>query len=347
MSEKKRVSYIDIARGLGILAIVLCHGCRDHYISRYLFSFEVPLFFMLAGMTFSDRDDFASFAMKKFRTVMVPFYTAALICIPLYVVLGATVGRMLNIAGEMIRADEIVPNILWGVIYATSKNGFMKWNTPLWFLPCLFALEMIVFIFEKYLNGDKSTFKRTLFCILFTSAGILWQRCFRKVYLPFQLETAFNMVLFMELGIMFREYEKSHELSRTAALAIGIILIIAGITAARFNPQISVRTDGYHNYAVFLVSALASSFGYILLSFGIGSLSGAQYAGSHSLVILLWHKFPLLVLQMLVNRLVRADITDTLAGYIYVISASALTIAGCLLMEEIYLRIKQRWHFLP
>ncbi len=53
MTDKKRVGWIDAAKGLAILAVILGHsylyGNPIHAIS---YSFNVPLFFILAGYTF-------------------------------------------------------------------------------------------------------------------------------------------------------------------------------------------------------------------------------------------------------------------------------------------------------
>lgn len=51
--EKKRLEYIDIARGIGIVLVVLghCLSQLDGGLRTFIYSFHMPLFFALAGMT--------------------------------------------------------------------------------------------------------------------------------------------------------------------------------------------------------------------------------------------------------------------------------------------------------
>ena len=51
--EKKRLEYIDIARGIGIVLVVLghCLSQLDGSLRTFIYSFHMPLFFTLAGMT--------------------------------------------------------------------------------------------------------------------------------------------------------------------------------------------------------------------------------------------------------------------------------------------------------
>ena len=50
---RSREHYIDIAKGIGIYFIVLGHSVgNSHFLHPYLYSFHVPLFFILSGMVF-------------------------------------------------------------------------------------------------------------------------------------------------------------------------------------------------------------------------------------------------------------------------------------------------------
>ena len=50
--ERKRIKYIDIARGICILLVVLGHELTWNDSLRYfLYSFHIPMFFALSGMS--------------------------------------------------------------------------------------------------------------------------------------------------------------------------------------------------------------------------------------------------------------------------------------------------------
>ena len=49
---KKRVEYIDIAKGIALFLVVWGHLVPDDStVFRIIFSFHMPLFFILSGMT--------------------------------------------------------------------------------------------------------------------------------------------------------------------------------------------------------------------------------------------------------------------------------------------------------
>ena len=53
----KRIVWIDIAKGLGIILVIAGHLFRyDSYISTVIFSFHMPLFFFFAGLVEHDGD---------------------------------------------------------------------------------------------------------------------------------------------------------------------------------------------------------------------------------------------------------------------------------------------------
>ena len=55
-------------------------------------------------------------------------------------------------------------NQLFVVLYGNSRPDIMKWNTPLWFLPCLFAVLVVVYVIERSMQnnvgGGSSTLTR-------------------------------------------------------------------------------------------------------------------------------------------------------------------------------------------
>lgn len=65
MNEKKRIEYIDIAKGFALLLVIFGHTFRDSMRSTYfwcgfsysfVYRFHVSLLFLLSGMSLSDND---------------------------------------------------------------------------------------------------------------------------------------------------------------------------------------------------------------------------------------------------------------------------------------------------
>ena len=52
----ERIAYVDAARGLAILCVVLGHLYPGDGIVQYISSFHVPVFFILSGLLMAARD---------------------------------------------------------------------------------------------------------------------------------------------------------------------------------------------------------------------------------------------------------------------------------------------------
>ena len=71
----KRIEYVDILKGIGIICVLLGHNLvvQDDgqlpEIMRYIiYSFHMPLFFFLSGYVFSTKVNWTNFIKKKRRT---------------------------------------------------------------------------------------------------------------------------------------------------------------------------------------------------------------------------------------------------------------------------------------
>lgn len=53
--NRERILWIDAAKAIGILMVVFGHNWLDEKFCYYFYSFHMPLFFILAGITFSTK----------------------------------------------------------------------------------------------------------------------------------------------------------------------------------------------------------------------------------------------------------------------------------------------------
>lgn len=76
-----RIAWVDVLKLLGIFAIYLGHfGNMAGHLYPFVFAYHVPLFFFASGFFFHapDRQSFLGFAVKKFCSIMIPYYIFAL-----------------------------------------------------------------------------------------------------------------------------------------------------------------------------------------------------------------------------------------------------------------------------
>lgn len=192
--EENRIHSWDMARAAAMLLVVWGHALSgDGTAARAVYAFHVPALFLLSGLVFRrGAAGFIPFLVKKARRILAPYALFGLVSILIYALLGKMAADSLSVtdgAGDY----GILPNLL-GLLYGSNKTGYMKWNLPLWFLPCLFVMELLQYGVETLCRGK--TAARWAFLPVFVAISWLfpWDR------LPFGLETALNLYPFFLLG---------------------------------------------------------------------------------------------------------------------------------------------------
>lgn len=136
-NPKERIFAFDAAKAIGIFFIVIGHVFHDQGIyAQYVYSFHVPLFFFLTGVTFSrGKNGFWKFLIQKLTRLLVPFYIFAAVSWGAYAILGKFVSSF---------AEKAIDSSVPAIIISTLK-GYCAVNTPLWFcracfLNCCFCM---------------------------------------------------------------------------------------------------------------------------------------------------------------------------------------------------------------
>lgn len=341
MNLDKRLPFVDIAKGIGIICIVAGHIFPISMGNQWLYAFHVPLFFIISGFTYSPSGDFGIFLRRKFTRLMIPYYFFSVVSILVMLVMAQIIS---------INADtKLIPNLL-GMLYANSNSIYMEWNRPLWFLPCLFVSLIIVELFEAllvHMDARRGSGCRILFIAISWCVGMLVNTKM-DVYLPLHLESALFLVGFIEFGFLMRmlcEGGFREKQAVSVALGIKVVTLIAlpaiGVAASNFNgwTDISTHTFGNAPWAL-IISSLSFSLAVLIGSGLLGKCGWLEYLGKHSVSILVMHKFSILFFRELipgVSELV-ADVAD-FRGIACGLAITAVSIALCLLAEKILMWI--------
>ena len=153
-SKKERIYWIDAAKIIAMFFIVLSHTIayseKLQWLYKYVSSFHVVLFFTISGLTFciEKYHNYKEFFIKKFKSIMVPYFVfAVLFLIPLYM-FG-------NSAAQDLGRTDIdigVTKSIIGIFYGNGHDNYLRQNSALWFLPCLFVVENIYYFQQKQLK---------------------------------------------------------------------------------------------------------------------------------------------------------------------------------------------------
>lgn len=180
---KQRIGYMDIAKGICIMLIVLFHiWTNSGKINTIVISFHVPLFFFISGAFFKMYDNFGIFIKKKINTILIPYIIFYLLFRFAYSIV------MLNIFGQ--EAPNPNWNHLWLWFHGEGVGG------PIWFLRCLFWINL-------YYYAIVSVCKNNQFAIAACSLllGIMgFVMGYYAFALPLHLDTGMTAMPFFSAG---------------------------------------------------------------------------------------------------------------------------------------------------
>ncbi len=342
-----RIAWMDVFRAVMIAAIVLGHACKDAPAARtYVYSFHVAAFFFASGYLFRTGEaGFGRFLVGKLRSLVVPYAIFALLSILIFAVLGRFASASLGIG---VRSTAI-PDNLYGMVYASAKTGLMKWNLPLWFVPCLFVTEALFYFLAKTLDRVSRRMGVHPACAgLFALSLVV---AFANYYLahirglPWGVETAFYLLPFFTLGFWLRRSSLRPETLRRAYLAAaGGVLLAAGGVLAFVNSPVDYVSDTYGALPLFYLAAVCSIAGCVCFSVLLSGAKRLAYLGRNTFPVLLMHKFPVLALQILTASLLTgSQWRNTALGAGIAIAAIVLSLAvGALLGRHLPFALGRR-----
>lgn len=343
MEEKivktKRIYWIDLAKIIAMVLVMATHtiAYSEHlnYLYKYISSFHIPLFFLISGLTFSVRkyNSYKEFLIKKIKTIIVPYLVWAVIFLIPYLLLGSNVAKTLHVNTQNNGIKQII-----GIFYGNGHDEYLKQNTSLWFLPCLFVVENIYYFIEKNKNKNKYIFTIIVGAII---GGLDYY--FLPIRLPWGIDIAIVMLVFFSIGrILINKFkdENKEDYNKINIVCFSLICIIIGGFLQQLNISVACVNREFGNYIVFLVSAIFSAIGYILIIKILPYSKVMQYAGQRTLAILIFHKLPILIFQtklgIFTNLLKSSNFIIELMMAIFII---IISIIFSLIVEKIIVKL--------
>lgn len=175
---KKRIDWLDIAKGITIFCIVLGHIVENKIIYTILYSFHLPIFMFISGYLYKKRK-IGEFAKRKFKSVMVPYLFFGILEILYFYMFEVNYREYTPIKESFL-----------GLI--TGNYDWLDFNTHLWYLPFFFMVSNIYNILENIFDNDR--IPRIIFLII-AVLGI-----FIKIpNLPFSINR-FELMAYFALG---------------------------------------------------------------------------------------------------------------------------------------------------
>lgn len=240
-NETERNNLFDIAKGMGILLVVIGH--MHHFFEQdsityiLIYSFHMPLFIAVTGALISDRKEKTSdYVKKRFRSIIVPYWTAAIFSI------------LYAWPADSATVRKYVGSILLG----NTANGNLEYNVPLWYLPMIFCASVIFWELCK-ISRER---KYLLFFLVSFCSALGYVLIKHNIRLPWGLETALISQVIMFGGRGLSKIKEQYDGKEYIwILLLTIVCVFAFVYSALANGRVDMNAGAYRNIVLFFVNA--------------------------------------------------------------------------------------------
>ena len=287
----KRIEYLDIAKGIGILLVVLGHNDFEVislFVQRSIYSFHMPLFFFLSGYFLNTAVPFFDFFKKRFNSLLKPYlFTIFLI-------------YFTSVSFEKMGFNTAIQRTVKSLY---GSGYYLDW-VQLWFLPQLFVVSLYAFVFITLFSKLRNRWI-TWGILLATLALAL---PFLHAFYPFPLSVLgkeyvlyglpFSLDLVLLTGFFFILGHEARQVTTEKTFDNGLILLLTGglllLLNILFPYEIDFNIRLYESFLVNTAEAILGILFVLALSRQIERrttrlASVLKYFGGISLIILLFH----------------------------------------------------------
>lgn len=272
MGENSRINWIDTAKGIGIVLVVIGHtSFVPKAIIDWIFTFHMPLFFFLSGYVFREK---AKFYVIQIKQLLIK-----------YIILSLTFSISYCYLSGWRYPDYI---------HALSCSEWEASDpaTPLWFLLSLFFVKCIYNMIYKCKYRD-------YICIILAGFGF----ALSSLGVPIR---AFNAsligILFFALGNLERERNVLPcRNSRKALCAIAVSLGLVIITSM-VNGRIDMNAGQYNSILLFIIGSFAGIVFVIITGKIVTRCQILAILGRNSLTVYLLHMYTVVIMQCIEMR---------------------------------------------
>lgn len=320
--EKKRLEYLDMAKGIGIILVVIAHSTfTSASVQAFITAFHMPLFFIVSGMllchTGEEAKEMKTIVKKKAKTVLVPYITFSIA----YVMID--IASLYLKPGKLTWIDIERSCIEFATLYGISV---------LWFMSALFFGELLFLGWKKKCRGWK--YGDSIMMISGLTAAVIMtvgSPLFQEYYplyrsMPILWAGYYIIVIFRSLGAFsflvigyysYRYYfsrkvekkskkkinqdiisiDKAREQVQTEAprtflwqeAAAAVLCFLLVFAISQKNGVVDLHFLVFANPVLYYLGAVAGTMGVVLLCRQVGRSRVLRYLGVNSLIIMATH----------------------------------------------------------
>ena len=139
MGEYKRIEWVDMLKGFGIILVMLGHASFPESLRIELYTFHMPLFFFMSGYVFSIKkySNFKDFLIYKAKTLLLP-----LMVFSIFMTIANTIFDIVNNIGY----SNVIINLKNNIFDIIFQARGITIVSALWFIGCIFFCQVIFYL---------------------------------------------------------------------------------------------------------------------------------------------------------------------------------------------------------
>lgn len=276
MQTRKRIDWIDMAKGYGMILVILAHLNIGRPLILWIYSFHMPLFFMLSGYVFQGDMNFGIFLKKKCRSLLVPYFGLGIPAL-LYMLFFETPGGATKENTIRLFLEFLIQNRAWTV----------------WFLACLFWLEIMFYFAVRYLKTER----RLLILSVIMPIVVIGYYIIGGKSLPWDIDACFIAFPFFYGGYYYKNHQEKinvylESTSKWKRIFWGLFLtnFLFGLFSVLLTGKgLEIYWCEYGFPPFVFVSAFAG-MGWMIMLSKKKIFRPIRYIGENSLLYYIWHQ---------------------------------------------------------
>lgn len=334
----KRLRYLDVAKGIGLLLVIISHSCG---LSSYLINYYIPLFFVVSGYIYKEGRGYGENIRRKAKRLLVPYFGYSAVLLAFYAVIGRTMEETKASAFGILYSRYCLYDTS---VFTENVYLFTVANGAMWYLTAFFAASLVYhLLIDKCLAS-----KKFLAGCMIALTGITMVLNQLPILLPWSIDIACVAAVFMIVGTLLGRnsfFEKEWNIP----LIIGTAIVYIGLST--INPGINMSTREYGVYQtlsvpLFILIGISGSVlciwaGKLIQNNIIGKLM--EYIGRNTVVLLAFHLLGFEIFTKTFMKLTGVSDIAALAPIPYAVYHAVriiTSVCGCLVLAEVIGHVK-------
>lgn len=241
-TKKNRIDYFDIAKGMGMILVIIGHmPLKNRYLINFIYSFHMPLFFIISGYFFKYREN-KECIKNIFKKLILPYFITCILIILYKIIILIKDGNYAEILNTLK---------IWGLasLYGSGSGQHfgIRFIGAIWFLLALSLASYIMNVIykQKY---------RYLWVVLIAYVGY---KTSRYIWLPLSMQVGMVALLFIYLGVLAKE---KNILNKRIPNIVYIFSIFITVFCVFYCGEMSMASNYYKNGIMDVVGGISGTF---------------------------------------------------------------------------------------